>query len=120
MKKSILVIDDDADILELAKIRLKHAGYDVLTALTAEEGLKILKKQMPDLILLDLLLPGMRGEEFCKIVKKDRKTKKIPVIIFTASVTAISKTMLEISADDYVLKPFDPQELLLKIQKLIS
>lgn len=120
MSKKILVIDDEQDILKVTFARLNASGYQVSTASSAEEGFKLLEKDKPDLILLDLLLPGMQGEDLCKVLKKDNGLKQIPIILFTASVDDVNaKTQLS-CADDYILKPFEPDELLAKIKRLIK
>lgn len=120
MAKKILLVDDELDIVTVTVTRLEKSGYRVVTRATAEEGLQVLKRETPDLILLDLLLPGMQGDEFCKKVKADDKLKGIPVILFTASSVHIPEKAQEMGADDYIMKPFEPEELLAKIQKFIG
>ena len=120
MANTILVIDDELDILTLAIARLETSGYNVLKAETAEEGLAILKKKRPDLILLDILLPGMHGDELCRMLKKDSGLKSIPVILFTASIVRVPAKIKEIGADDYIIKPFEPDMLIYKIKRLID
>jgi len=122
MAKKILVIDDEPDILDVATIRLKHLGYEIIPAVDAEEALAILEKRVPDLILLDLLLPKMQGDELCKKLKADARFKKIPVILFTASAIrpGLPGKVKEMGADDCVVKPFEPEELLGKIKKFIG
>ena len=120
MANTILVIDDELDILTLAIARLETSGYNVLKAETAEEGLAILKKKRPDLILLDILLPGMQGDELCRMLKKDSRLKSIPVILFTASIVRVPAKIKEIGADDYIIKPFEPDMLIYKIKRLID
>ncbi|MDD5437222.1 MAG: response regulator [Candidatus Omnitrophica bacterium] len=122
MSKKILVVDDEQDIMDVATVRLKHLGYEIIPAVDAEEALVILQKVTPDLILLDLLLPKMQGDELCKRLKSDDKFKKIPVILFTASAVrpSLPESMEDMGADDCVLKPFDPQELLSKVKKFIG
>ena len=120
MKKRILLIDDEADIINLVSMRLETAGYKVLKAMTAEEALKMLKKEEVDLILLDLVLPNMQGQALCKKIKADDSLKKIPVIIFTACSTDVTDPLKGLCADDIVLKPFEPEDLLAKIAKLIG
>lgn len=122
MPKKILIVDDEADIFTIEQIRLEKLGYEIIGAKDAESAMVFLKKGLPDLILLDLLLPKMQGDEFCKKLKSDENFKKIPVILFTASAirTDIPQKMKEIGADDCVLKPFEPQELIGKIKKYIG
>lgn len=120
MTNKILLIEDELDLVEVTKMRLKKSGYEVISALSGEEAFIFLQKNIPDLILLDLVLPGMRGEEFCKKLKCDDRLKTIPVIIFTASVSNIPKLTKEVGADDYIMKPFEPEELLDKVKKYIG
>jgi CheY-like chemotaxis protein len=122
MAKKILVVDDEPDILEVATVRLKHLGYEIIPAVDAEEALTILQKDAPDLILLDLLLPKMQGDDLCKKLKSDDKYKKIPIVLFTASVIRpnLPEKIKEIGADDCIMKPFEPEELIGKIKKFIG
>jgi len=120
MKNTILLVDDERDILSVVLSRLENSGYKVLTAVDAEEALVLLQKQAPDLILLDLILPKMQGDQLCRIIKDDPQYKAIPVILFTASVIRIPEIVKDAGADDYVVKPFEPDELLGKIKKLIE
>lgn len=119
MTKKILIIDDEPDILRLAVLRLEASGYKLSDAPNSEKALVLLNQDIPDLILLDLLLPGMQGEEFCKKIKSDAKFKNIPIILFTANIMSISEITKEVGAQDYITKPFEPEELLYKIKKLI-
>lgn len=120
MSKTILVVDDESDVLSLMKVRLEGAGYKVLSAPSGEKGLALLEKNKPDLVLLDLLLPRMQGEEICQNIKSDHRFKQIPVIVITAHATRIKETVNKICADDHILKPFEPAELLFKIKKFIG
>lgn len=120
MAKKILIVDDEPDILELAVIRLETAGYEVLKVASSEEAFKVLKKNKPDLILLDLVLPNMQGDEFCKKIRSTSGLKDIPIILFTASIMRVPEKAEEMGADDYILKPFEPGELLFKIKKFIG
>lgn len=120
MTKKILVIDDEPDILKLAIIRLEACGYEVLLAENGEKALEVLKGTTPDLILLDLLLPKMQGDALCKKLKSDPKTKKIPIVLFTASAVRVPSKVGEIGADDYIVKPFEPGELLFKIKRFVG
>ena len=122
MAKKILVVDDEPDILDLATFRLENSGYKIINAVDAEMALAILQKDTPDLILLDLLLPKMQGDELCKKLKSDEKYKNIPIILFTASAIrpSLPEEMKKIGADDCILKPFEPEELLGKVKKFIG
>lgn len=120
MAKSILVVDDEPDIMEIATVRLRHLGYKILTAFDAEEALTLLQNNTPELIILDLLLPNMQGDELCRCLKSDAKFKTIPIILFTASAVRVLDKVEEIGADDYIIKPFEPEELLRKVRKFIG
>ena len=120
MTNKILLIEDELDLVEVTKMRLEKSGYEVISALSGEDAFTFLQKDIPDLILLDLLLPGIQGEEVCKKIKCDDRLKTIPVILFTASASDIPKVVKEVGADDYVTKPFEPEELLSKIKKFIG
>jgi DNA-binding response OmpR family regulator len=119
MSYKILLVEDELDLVEITKSRLEHSGYEVLAVPSGEEALALLQSSLPDLILLDLLLPGMRGEEVCKKVKMDAHLKQIPVILYTASAGDIENRTREVNADDYIIKPFEIKDLLSKIKKLI-
>lgn len=117
-----MVIDDEPDILDLATVRLKKLGYEIIEAIDAEEALVILQNKIPDLILLDLLLPKMQGDELCKKLKSDNKFKYIPVILFTASAIRpnLPEKIKEMGADDCIMKPFEAGKLLEKVRKFIG
>lgn len=120
MTNKILLIEDETDLANVTKSRLENSGYEVLTVPSGEAALDLLQNNPADLILLDLLLLGIRGEEVCKRLKGDAKLKHIPVILFTASASDIAKAAKEVGADDYIMKPFEPDELLGKIKKFIG
>ena len=118
--KRILVIEDEMDVLKMTVFRLKKAGYDVLTADDGKKGLDTVEQERPDFIFLDLNLPVMDGYEVCRELKKDEELKKIPVVILSASSDGIKEKSIEIGADDYIIKPYEPQELLNKIEKFLG
>lgn len=120
MAKKILLVEDEPDIIELARIRLENSGYDVTVAVDGDEAIKVIKKIKPDLVLLDLLLPKNRGEEVCRQIKADERLKDVPIIIFTASACNIRDKTLEMGAADYIMKPFEPAELMQKIKSFIG
>lgn len=122
MAKRILVVDDEPDIMDVATVRLKHSGYEIIPAVDAEEALVILENDIPDLILLDLLLPKMQGDELCRKLKSNDKFKNIPVILFTASAFRpnLPENIKAMGADDCITKPFEPQELISKVRKFIG
>ena len=90
MGKTIMIVDDEDDILVLLRLRFEALGYNILVAANGEEAFSLLRKNTPDLILLDLILPGVPGDEICKTIKSDDKLKHIPVIIFTAAAARFS------------------------------
>jgi two-component system, OmpR family, alkaline phosphatase synthesis response regulator PhoP len=116
----ILVVDDEPDILELVQYNLSKAQYDVVGIASGEEALAQARTTPPDLIVLDLMLPGMDGLEVCKALKRDTRTAVIPIIILTArGEEADIVAGLELGADDYLTKPFSPRVLLARIRAVL-
>jgi len=116
----ILVIEDDEDIQELIRFNLEKEAYKVSCRGTAEEGLKSLTMRVPDLILLDLMLPGMDGLTACRRIRSDEKTSAVPVIMLTAKGSeADIVTGLELGADDYITKPFSPRVVLARVRAIL-
>ena len=119
-KEHILIIEDETDIQELIQFNLKKEGYQVTSTLTGEEGISKLKVSHPDLVLLDLMLPGIDGFEVCRRLKSDTETKKIPIIILTAKGEESDIVSgLELGADDYITKPFKPRVLIARIRSVL-
>lgn len=119
-KKRILVVEDEEDILALLHFNLIKAGYDVECAACGEEGLNKVKEQPPDLILLDLMLPGIDGLEICRRLRQAEETEKIPIIMLTARGEESDIVRgLELGADDYVTKPFSIKVLQARIQTVL-
>lgn len=117
---TILVVDDEIHILELIKFNLINSGYRVITADTGEQALKECEKELPDLILLDIMLPGIDGLEVCRRLKKNNDTNMIPIIMLTAKGEEIDKILgLELGADDYITKPFSVRELAARVKALL-
>jgi two-component system OmpR family response regulator/two-component system alkaline phosphatase synthesis response regulator PhoP len=113
----ILVVDDEEPIQELLKFNLEKEGYQVITADDGPEALKTIEEKHPDLVVLDIMLPGMNGLEVCKLLRMNPKFSDLPVIMLTAKGEEIDKVLgLEIGADDYLTKPFSPRELLARIR----
>ena len=111
-RKKILVVDDTKDILLVVSRRLESWGYIPLTADSGEEGLRIADEQIPDLVLLDIMMPKMKGRDVCAKLKSNPKTQHIPVIFLTALGLADHiKAGLDLGADDYIVKPFEPAQL---------
>ncbi len=116
----ILVVDDEPDAIELIKFNLKAAGYDVLTAADGDEALKKARSLLPDLIVLDLMLPEVDGLEVCKILRRDQRVSATPILMLTAKAAEIDRVLgLELGADDYVTKPFSTRELILRVKRLL-
>ncbi|MDY0360525.1 MAG: response regulator transcription factor [Desulforegulaceae bacterium] len=116
----ILAIDDEEDILELIDYNLKREGFRVITAENGEKGLKLMEREKPDLVLLDLMLPGMDGFDVAKKIRNSQKFKKLPIIMLTAKgEEADVVTGLELGADDYISKPFSPRVLLARIKSVL-
>ncbi|MBI4412108.1 MAG: response regulator [Deltaproteobacteria bacterium] len=121
MPETILVIEDEKDIQDLLQLHLKNTGYKVLSFFNGEEGLKGAQKSLPSLIILDLMLPGMDGLEVCRRLKKDDRTKSIPIVMLTAKREEIDRVLgFELGAEDYVTKPFSPRELLLRVKRILE
>ena len=120
MKEKILIVEDDKDIAKMLEYNLKKEGFKVIGASDGEDALDLAVRQYPDLILLDLMLPGIDGLEVCKSLKKEGKTSAIPVIMLTAKGQESDKVVgLELGADDYVTKPFSPRELIARIKAVL-
>lgn len=121
--KKILVIDDEGDLLKLTRTRLEASGYKVLTLDSGKRAIEVAKCEKPDLVLLDIVMPGKSGCDVCKELKADEVTCDIPVIVFTAHYPEEEYLKIssgDIGADDYILKPFEAQTLLAKIKFLIE
>ena len=119
-KEHILIIEDETDIQELIQFNLKKEGYQVTSTLTGEEGISKLKVSHPDLVLLDLMLPGIDGFEVCRRLKSDTETRKVPIIILTAKGEESDIVSgLELGADDYITKPFKPRVLIARIRSVL-
>jgi CheY-like chemotaxis protein len=120
MMKKILVVDDENDLLFVTLLRLKHAGYESFGAANGQEALDQTRQKMPDLILLDAFLPVMNGDEVTRILKKEEKTKNIPVILISADAKFLEEKSVTCGADGSLTKPFKSVELLAMIKKHIG
>lgn len=119
--KKILLVDDEADLVTAVKFRLTAEGYDVIAALDGQSALDMAKKEKPDLIVLDLMLPKMNGYKVCSLLKADMRYRRIPIIMFTARAQEADKKMgLEAGADAYITKPFEASVLLAKVKELLG
>jgi len=120
-KPRILVVDDEPDTLEVVEFNLRQAGFDVTTAQDGEEAIGKARTCLPNLIVLDLMLPEVDGLEVCKILRHDTNTASIPIVMLTAKAAELDRVLgLELGADDYVTKPFSPRELVLRIKRLLA
>lgn len=118
--KTILAVDDEEHILELLAYNLEHDGYKVIKACSGEEALKVLEKEVIDLVLLDWMLPGIDGIEVLKRIRSNERIGSLPVIFLTAKGDEISKVVsLEVGSDDYLVKPFGVHELLARIKAVL-
>jgi two-component system phosphate regulon response regulator PhoB len=120
MPANILVVEDEPAIQELLALNITQAGHNAIRALSAEIAQDLMRETIPDLILLDWMLPGINGLEFARKIKSDSQTKNIPIIMLTARGEEYDKVRgLEIGADDYVTKPFSPRELNARIKAVL-
>lgn len=120
VKARILAVDDEPDILELVSYNLKKEGYSVTQAVSGEDALESVQYSIPDLILLDLMLPGIDGLEICRQIKSDRATSGISILMLTAKGSEADIVAgLELGADDYLVKPFSPRVLLARVKAIL-
>ena len=120
--KCILCVEDEPEMIDLIRLILGRRGFEVIGATGGVEGLKMVREQKPDLVLLDLMMPDMDGWEVDQQIKADEKTKGIPVIVVTAKAQSIDKVLgLHIAkVDDYIAKPFSPQDLLNSVERVLK
>ncbi len=119
-RRKIVVIEDEPDILEAIAYNLEREGFQVITAASGDEGFKTVVREGPDLLLLDLLLPGLDGIEICRKLKMDPMTQKIPIIMVSAKGEESDIVLgLGVGADDYVTKPFRPKELIARVRAVL-
>lgn len=120
--KRILCIEDEPEMIDLIRLILGRRGFEVTGAAGGKEGLQAVREQLPDLVLLDLMMPDMDGWEVYQQMKADESTRQIPVIVVTAKAQSIDKVLgLHIAkVDDYIAKPFSPQELLNSVEKILG
>ncbi len=120
MAAKILIVEDEAAIQELIIYNLQQAGYETVCAENAEKAMTVINVALPDLVLLDWMLPGMSGIDFARILRRSERTRLIPIIMLTARTQETDKvTGLEIGADDYITKPFSPRELIARINAVL-
>ena len=115
------MVDDEIDILTLLQYNLEKAGYKVISAKDGPEAIDLARKERPNLIILDIMLPSMEGTEVCKVLKKEDDTSPIPIIMLTAKSDEVDRIVgLELGADDYITKPFSPRELILRVKAVLK
>jgi two-component system phosphate regulon response regulator PhoB len=120
VKRTVLVIDDEEDLIELVRYNLEMEGFGVLSAVDGESGFSQAVAKKPDVILVDLMLPGVDGLEVCRMLRAESGTSGIPIIILTAKGSEADRVVgLELGADDYITKPFSPRELIARIKALL-
>lgn len=120
MVAKILVVEDEPAIQELIAFNLKSAGYEVLRADNAERAMQMINEMLPDLVLLDWMLPRMSGVDFANTLRRESRTKTIPIIMLTARTEENDKIQgLNVGADDYITKPFSPRELIARIKAVL-
>ena len=121
MAKKILLVEDEPDLAATVQLRLETQGYQVSHAADGQEALNKARAEMPDLIILDIMLPKMDGYRVCRMLKFDEKYQRIPVMMFSARVQEKDREMAkECGADDYWVKPFEPEPFLAKIKELLE
>ncbi|HXR03502.1 MAG TPA: response regulator [Verrucomicrobiae bacterium] len=121
MRRKILVVEDDPDQLEVISLNLKAAGFAIGTAANGTDALVKTRSISPDLIILDLMLPGLNGFDVCESLRRDPATASIPIIILTGMRSQFGRFAgLESGANDFLLKPFDPDQLVSKVEKLLN
>ncbi len=120
MKKRVLLIEDDPSAVRLVSYTLEQEGYEVLTAMNGLEGLNKVREEAPDLLVLDVMLPGLDGFEVCRRLRADEKTAGLPVLMLSAKAQEIDKTTgIKVGADDYLAKPADPSEIVARVESLL-
>ena len=120
MSATVLVVDDEKDLVDLVKYHLEKSGLKCLEARDGESALQVAKDRTPDLVVLDLMLPGLDGLEVCRKLRKDPKTANVAIIMLTAKAEEVDRIVgLEMGADDYMVKPFSPRELVARIKAVL-
>lgn len=121
MEDTVLLVEDETDVVDLLRYHLRKAGFKVLIANSGSEGLEAVRQNRPDVVVLDIMMPGMTGLEVCRAMKADAELAKIPVLMLTAKSDVKDRVKgLETGAEDYVAKPFSPKEVVLRVQALLK
>jgi DNA-binding response OmpR family regulator len=116
----VLVIDDEKDIVSLLRYHLEKAGFQCLEGMDGAVALRLVREHHPDLLILDLMLPGMDGLEICRQLRQDTATARLPILMLTAKAEEVDRVVgLEVGADDYVVKPFSPRELVARVRAIL-
>jgi two-component system phosphate regulon response regulator PhoB len=119
-RERILLIEDEPDIAEVLQYNLQKEGFEVESARRGDSGLEAVRREAPDLVLLDLMLPGMDGLEVTRILKRDSATSRLPIVMLTARGEEVDRIVgLELGADDYISKPFSPREVVLRVKAVL-
>lgn len=120
MPIKVLIVDDEKDILDLVRYHLEKAGFQCLVGTDGSTALRLMREQRPDLLILDLMLPGLDGLEICRLLRRDPATARLPIIMLTAKAEEVDRVVgLEVGADDYVVKPFSPRELVARVKTIL-
>ena len=119
-ERKVLVVDDEVNITQIMEFSIGAEGYQVVTAANGEEAINKARKEQPNLIILDIMMPKVDGYEVCRVLKRDPLTKRIPVILLTAKGREIDKRLgYQVGASDYVVKPFSPSQLIEKVNSYL-
>ena len=120
MLAKVLVIDDEKDIVSLLRYHLEKSGFHCLEGMDGTTALRLVREHHPDLLILDLMLPGMDGLEICRQLRQDAATARLPILMLTAKAEEVDRVVgLEVGADDYVVKPFSPRELVARVRAIL-
>ena len=121
MPSKVLIVEDDPDIIDILSYNLKQADLKVTSVPDGSSALAEVKRRLPDLILLDLMLPKVDGLEVCRLLKSDTETKNVPIIMITSKGEEVDRIVgLELGADDYIIKPFSPREVVLRVRSVLK
>ena len=119
-RERILLIEDEPDIAEVLQYNLEKEGFEVAVARRGDSGLEAIRREPPDLVVLDLMLPGIDGLELCRMLKRDAATARLPIVMLTARGEEVDRIVgLELGADDYISKPFSPREVVLRVKAVL-
>ncbi|MBU2551497.1 MAG: response regulator transcription factor [Proteobacteria bacterium] len=121
MQTKVLVVEDEPDLLDLIEYNLSQAGFQVFRSTNGLDALEMIRKKKPDLVVLDLMLPGLNGKEVCLRLRADGETRNLPIVMLTAKAEEVDRIVgFEIGADDYLTKPFSHRELILRIRAVLK